>query len=99
MRKILFLLLFTLPALAAEHPGAEDFVQRAVAEHGLDEAKVRTLLSDAEYKQSIVDAISRPAESKPWHEYRPIFLTDKRINEGIDFRLEYRELIAAASQK
>ena len=99
MRKILFLLLFTLPALAAEHPGAEEFVQRAVAEHGLDGARVRALLEEAEYKQSIVDAISRPAEGKPWHEYRPIFLTDKRINEGIDFWLEFRELIAAAAQK
>jgi membrane-bound lytic murein transglycosylase B len=97
MRKVLFLLIFTLPALAAGHPGAEDFVQRAVSEHGLDEGVVRALLKDAEYKQSIVDAISRPAEGKPWHEYRPIFLTDKRINEGIDFWLEYRELIAAAA--
>jgi hypothetical protein len=40
MRKILILLLFTLPALAADHPGAEEFVQRAVSEHGLDEAEV-----------------------------------------------------------
>jgi membrane-bound lytic murein transglycosylase B len=91
--------MFTLPALAAGHPGAEDFVQRAASEHGLDENGVRALLEQAQYKQSIVDAISRPAEGKPWHEYRPIFLTDKRINEGIDFWLEYRELIAAASQQ
>jgi membrane-bound lytic murein transglycosylase B len=56
-------------------------------------------LADAKYQQSIVDAISRPAEGKPWHQYRPIFLTDKRINEGVDFWLENRELIASASQK
>jgi len=99
MRIILILLLFTLPVLAAEHPGADDFVQRAVSEYGLPEQQVRDLLASAEYKQSIVDAISRPAEGKPWHEYRPIFLTDKRINEGIDFWLENRELIASASQQ
>jgi len=99
MRKFLVLLLCTLPAWATEHPGVDEFVQRAVDEHGLSGQQVRNLLDGAEYKQSIVDAISRPAEGKPWHEYRPIFLTDKRINEGIDFWLENRELIAAASQQ
>jgi membrane-bound lytic murein transglycosylase B len=99
MRKFLILMLFTLPVLATEHPGVEQFIERAVKEHGLPEQEVRDLLAGAEYKQSIVDAISRPAEGKPWYEYRPIFLTDKRINEGIDFWLENRELIAAASQQ
>ena len=60
---------------------------------------MRALLAGAEYKQSIVDAISRPAEGKPWHQYRPIFLTEKRISEGIEFWKENRELIAAVSEK
>ncbi len=99
MRIFLVLLFFCVSALATEHPGTEEFVERAVSEYGLPENEVRTLLAEAEYKQSIVDAISRPAEGKPWHEYRKIFLTDKRINEGIDFWLENRELIASASKK
>jgi membrane-bound lytic murein transglycosylase B len=99
MRKFLILVLFCLPCIAAEHPGADAFVKRAASEYGLPENEVRALLGEAEYKQSIVDAISRPAEGKPWHQYRPIFLTDKRINEGIDFWLENRELIAAASKQ
>jgi len=99
MRKFLVLLLITMPVLATEHPGVDQFVERAVTDHGLSEQEVRSLLDGAEYKQSIVDAISRPAEGKLWHEYRPIFLTDKRINEGIDFWLENRELIEAASKQ
>jgi len=99
MRKFLVLIFFCLPVFATEHPGAEEFVKRAASEHGLAENDVRALLAEAEYKQSIVDAISRPAEGKPWHEYRPIFLTDKRIHEGVDFWLENRELIASASKK
>ena len=99
MRKLLILVLFCLPAYAAEHPGTDEFVERAVSEYGLEEAEVRAMLAEAEYKQSIIDAISRPAEGKPWHEYRKIFLTDKRINEGIDFWVENQALITAASQK
>ena len=99
MRKFLVLLLFCLPAFANEHPGTEEFVERAVSEFGLQESEVRAVLAEAEYKQSIIDAISRPAEGKPWHEYRQIFLTDKRINEGIDFWVENSELITSASEK
>jgi membrane-bound lytic murein transglycosylase B len=99
MRKFLVLMFFCVPVLATEHPGTEEFVQRAVTEFGLPGDEVRALLGDAKYQQSIVDAISRPAEGKPWHQYRPIFLTDKRINEGVDFWLENRKLITSASQK
>jgi len=99
MRKILFLVFFCIPTFAAEHPGTDEFVERAVSEYGLSEIDVRSLLGQAEYRQSIIDAISRPAEGKPWHQYRPIFLTDKRINEGIEFWKQNRELIATASKK
>jgi len=99
MRFFLLLVLFCVPGFAAEHPDTEEFVKRAVSEYGLPEKEVRALLAKAEYKQSIIDAISRPAEGKPWHEYRPIFLTDKRIDEGVDFWKENRELIASASKK
>ena len=99
MRKLLILVLFCLPVFATEHPGTDEFVERAVSEYGLEEVEVRAMLAEAEYKQSIIDAISRPAEGKPWHEYRKIFLTDKRINEGIDFWVENQALITAASQK
>lgn len=99
MRKLLILVFFCVPALATEHPGTDEFVQKAISEYGLQEADVRALLAGAEYKQSIIDAISRPAEGKPWHQYRKIFLTDTRIRQGIAFWKENRELIATASEK
>ncbi len=52
------------------------------------------ILAKAEYQQSIIDAISRPAEAvKPWKEYRPIFMTDLRRDGGIAFYRDNRELI------
>ncbi len=99
MRIILVLLLFCAPAFAAQHPGSEAFIKRAVSEYGLDENEVRSLLQAAEYKQSIVDAISRPAEARAWHQYRPIFLTDKRIEQGVEFWQDNRDLITAVAEK
>lgn len=81
------------------HPGAEEFAQKADAEFGLDSEAVLELLQQAEFKQSIVDAISRPAESKAWYDYRPIFLNQKRIDDGVIFWRENAELIARAAEK
>ena len=86
-------------ACAQDHPGVDAFVSRATSEHGMDAEQVAALLAGAEFKQSIVDAISRPAEGKPWHQYRPIFITDKRIEEGVDFWNEHAELLAQVAEK
>ena len=62
------------------------FVDYTAATYGADPQVVRTALAQAQFKQSIVDAISRPAEAvKPWRDYRPIFLTDARIDGGRAF--------------
>ena len=81
------------------HPGAEEFARKAAAEYQLQEAEVLALLEQARYRQSIVDAISRPAESKPWHEYRPIFLTPDRIRGGVSFWRDNESRVAAAAER
>ncbi len=80
------------------HPGAERFVERAVAEHGLDADEVRRVLADARYQQSIIDAITRPAEARPWYRYRPIFITDTRIDAGVEFWRANARLLAEVSE-
>jgi membrane-bound lytic murein transglycosylase B len=104
MKRVRFVLLIALltasaPAPAEPHPGAAAFVDRAASEHGFDPAEVTALLQEARYQQSIVDAMKRPAESKPWFEYRPIFLTDRRIRGGVKFWRENRELIDRAANE
>ncbi len=99
MRKLLMLMLCSASAFAVDHPGSDEFIARAANEHGMAEHEVRQLLQGAQYRQSIVDAISRPAEAKTWLEYRAIFLTDERIDDGIEFWQEHRDLIAGAGEK
>ena len=100
MPKLLFaVLLITGPLLSADlpaqesHPGSEAFIERVVEEYGLDEEYVRSMLADAKYQQSIIDAITRPAEARPWYQYRPIFLGQPRIDGGVEFWRANRPLI------
>lgn len=90
---LVFFLATIAPVQAEPHPGVEAFIDRVAEEHGLDPQYLRDVLGRAEYKQSIIDAITRPAESKPWHEYRPIFLRSPRIDGGVEFWRANDELI------
>jgi membrane-bound lytic murein transglycosylase B len=80
-------------ALAATHPGQAELVREVAHETGKSPQALNALLDGATMQQSILDAISRPAEAKPWKDYRPIFLTDKRIDDGVAFYLEHRALL------
>lgn len=102
MKRILTLAMVSIlssSCLAQQHPGAEEFAAKAAEEYNLDQQEVLLMLKNARFKQSIVDAISRPAEGKPWYKYRPIFITDKRIRGGVEFWRENEDLIAMASEK
>ncbi|MFA6985513.1 MAG: lytic murein transglycosylase B [Arenimonas sp.] len=84
------------PVLTAEREAA--FVAEAAQNSGMTPAEIRAWLAQARYQQSIINAITRPAEGKPWKDYRPIFLTETRIQQGRTFYLEHRsELDKAAA--
>jgi membrane-bound lytic murein transglycosylase B len=77
-----------------------DFIERMVATHDFDREELATMLGEAKIIDSILEAISRPAERvMPWHEYREIFLTESRIAGGAEFWLEHDEQIRTASRE
>jgi membrane-bound lytic murein transglycosylase B len=73
----------------SNHPDAVKFVDTMVTEHQFERQQMLDWLASARHQESIVAAMSRPAEkSKAWHEYRKIFVTDTRISRGQEFWLE-----------
>lgn len=76
------------------------FVDYTAQTYGVDPAQVRGVLAQAQTKQPIIDAMSRPAEAvRKWHEYRPIFINDARINGGIAFYREHRDALERVSMQ
>ena len=54
----------------------------------------KPVLARAEIRDSIIAAMSRPAEAKPWRDYRPIFITQARIDGGQAFLATHRDELA-----
>jgi membrane-bound lytic murein transglycosylase B len=89
----------TESAAAPQDPEFAEFARELNRDGGLLESDVMATLAKAKVQQSILDAMSRPAEAKPWKDYRPIFLTDKRRDDGIAFYRANRELIERAADE
>ncbi len=84
----------------AVDPGAQVVIDELVQEEGFDREDLMQVFAQAERQESILKAISRPAEkTKPWYEYREIFLNEKREKQGLEFFAEHRETLARAERE
>ncbi len=81
------------PALAVDtgRPEVSAFIDQLARRYSLKKRPLRNLLRSAETQAAILEAMQRPAEkAKPWYEYRSIFLTERRIREGVSFWVAHR---------
>ncbi|RDS83131.1 lytic murein transglycosylase B [Dyella monticola] len=93
-------LCFAMPIAAwADHPGQAQLVAEVAKDTGKDPAVLNALLDGAKRQQSIIDAMNRPAEAKPWSEYRQIFLTSNRIDAGVRFYRDNEALLQRIGAK
>jgi membrane-bound lytic murein transglycosylase B len=83
----------------AEREDVQQFISEMVAE-GFDAGMLQTTFAAARYQQSIIDAISRPAErTLNWDKYQDIFLTERRVQAGVAFVATHQEAFDAAEAK
>lgn len=76
------------------------FIDEMVEEHDYDRATLLSAMGEAKSRQTILDAISRPAErTLTWADYRKIFLTEKRINAGVEFWQEHDATLRMISEQ
>ncbi len=94
---------FAQHTVAADYEGSPqvaEFVSEMTRDYGFAGEQLVDLFRAVERKQSILDAISRPAEKvKTWAEYRPIFITDRRISQGVDFWRQHEAALTRAEQE
>jgi membrane-bound lytic murein transglycosylase B len=86
---LLAVLAMSTPAAASNYsqqPQVQTFIDRMVEKHGFERDELVTVLDNAERREDILELMRKPAEkTKPWFEYRKIFLTAGRIEGGVAF--------------
>ena len=85
-------------AIDTARPEVSAFIDEMAHKYSLHRRPLRKLLRAAQAQPAILEAMQRPAEkAKPWYEYRPIFLTERRIDEGTSFWVAHRAELDRAS--
>ena len=75
-------------------------VQRMASATAYTEAELVDLFSRVEKQGHLFELLDKPAEKElDWYQYRGIFIKDKRIDLGVEFWQQHRELLADVSEK
>ncbi|WP_288992205.1 lytic murein transglycosylase B [uncultured Marinobacter sp.] len=83
-----------------ETPESREFVREMSERYGFEAERVSAILANAQRRDSILEAISRPAEKTlEWHEYRRIFMRDERIEQGVSFLRKHQEAFERAERE
>ena len=82
----------------ADRDEVREFIGAMAAKHDFAADELTEMFRQAAFRQDIIDAMKRPAERKPWRDYRPIFLTQNRIRGGVEFWNAHRETLERAQQ-
>ncbi len=99
---IVLLLLLCGPARAdySEHPKAVAFMTEMARKHDMNLQVLKDIFRSAERSERVLELIQRPAEKRlEWSGYRPIFLSDERIDAGVAFWNEHQETLEQAQQR
>lgn len=77
----------------------QSFMQQMIQQHQFTAEELQQWFAAIRPRPDIIEAISNPAEGKPWHVYRKIFIKEKRIAGGVTFWTEHRELLERAEKE
>jgi len=80
-------------------PEVAAFIQDLSARRHLDAQALGKLFAQVEIQPKIITAMDRPAESKPWWEYRKILLTESHIQGGVEFWKRNRGFLDEAAER
>jgi membrane-bound lytic murein transglycosylase B len=77
----------------------QSFIKQLVQQHNFDGNRMRQIFDQVEIRPEIIDAMNRPYEAKPWYQYRPLFVTRARIEEGAQFMQQNYRVLQQAQKK
>ena len=83
----------------AEYPAMQSFSAEMVEKHGFSERELRQVFRCATIRPEIIEAMERPRELLPWHQYRKIFVTEDSARRGAQFWREHAATIARARER
>jgi membrane-bound lytic murein transglycosylase B len=100
---VLLVLVFSPPASAQmgyeKRPEVRTFIREMAERHGFTQKELRALFARVERVEPVLEAIKRPPDPPVWANYRALFLTDKRIEGGLEFWQMHQAVLERAERE
>lgn len=95
----LTLLFLWSTAHAVELQGIPQFVDEMVEKHQFNRDELDKVFQHVEYRPDVIAAISAPATTRPWLQYRAAFINPLRIRKGVEFWQQHEKALRRAELK
>lgn len=82
-----------------ERPDVKQFIDQMSVKHNFNRTELTNLFNHVTPRKRVIASTSAPKESLEWYNYRPIFITSKRIHEGAVFWREHAKTLAYAQSR
>jgi membrane-bound lytic murein transglycosylase B len=84
------------PEFRPQRAEIESFIGHMVRTHGFDARELHAMFAQVRPSQGVQRAIAAPSTAKPWHEFRPLFVDQSRIDNGVRFWDTHADLLTNA---
>ena len=80
-------------------PNYAAFKQKTMSKYGLSAEQIDSAMNGARNLPNILTIMTRPGESKPWYDYKAMFLSEGTIQRGVRFKNQYADVLNRAEQQ
>lgn len=112
MARILSRIIFTTLALScllsgsafatndnfADRKDVNSFIKMMVKKHHFNKQKLTALFREVKERPQVIQQINKPLEKNPWHTYQMLFVSEWRINHGVEFWNKYEDALKRAEK-
>ncbi len=77
----------------------DELAKKIAGEFKLSPKLVQSALSHAEFKPDIIRRMQTPYESRPYADYKPLFVNARLTNLGKDYMLQHKKIFSATEKK
>ncbi len=93
MSQVLFATVFL------HRPDVQQFIDEVADQHQLDKQQLTLAFGQIGPSEEVITRMTTQYEALPWHKYRKLFMTDKRIDGGIEFWKQYHTELTRAEKE
>jgi membrane-bound lytic murein transglycosylase B len=79
-------------------PEVQDFIQEMVTKDHFDRKTLENIFRQVQPMPEVIQHMKHPAEAFPWDTYQNLFVTKKRVDNGVEFLSSRQDLLKRAEE-